>query len=70
MVEVEHFSRFESEHAPLLISCCAQILWLKFFSRFLIFWTEKEYFLDVVRNNWVSAESDVFIDLKQKLKKS
>lgn len=73
-VEMEHLARTGSDYAPLLLKCgeCNQQIHKPF--RFLKFWTDNDGFKEVVRHNWVPLQStgcdDVFIMLKQKMKKT
>jgi len=70
-VELEHLARTGFDHAPMLLSCGDQTTNIKRAFRFLKFWTEKVDFKDVVTDNWVADESiDVFISLKQKMKRT
>ncbi|KAK4714206.1 hypothetical protein R3W88_020113 [Solanum pinnatisectum] len=70
-MELEHLARTGFDHAPMLLSCRDQTTNINRSFRFLKFWKEKTDFKDVVRDNWVGDESiDVFISLKQKMKRT
>ncbi|XP_049372647.1 uncharacterized protein LOC125837601 [Solanum verrucosum] len=70
-VELEHLARTWYDNAPMLLSSGDQTTNIKRSFRFLKFWTEKADCKEVVRYNWVADESiDVFINLKQKMKRT
>lgn len=50
-VELEHLSRTGSDHAPLLLSCRPKTEQIHKSFRLLNFWTKKEDFKELVRQN-------------------
>ncbi|KAH0714753.1 hypothetical protein KY284_007658 [Solanum tuberosum] len=70
LVESEHLARTGSDHAPMLLTCGQKTDVVKRPFRFLKFWSEHVEFQQVVKDSWISEEADVFIRLKQKIKKT
>ncbi|XP_060202053.1 uncharacterized protein LOC132630501 [Lycium barbarum] len=69
-IVVEHLSKTESDHAPLLITSGEEVqTFIKPF-KFLKFWTEHKDFLDIVKLNWSveSVGNPFFLVFKQKIK--
>ncbi|KAH0661787.1 hypothetical protein KY284_026718 [Solanum tuberosum] len=70
-VKLDILARSGSDHAPMLLTCGGQVPHLYKPFRFLKFWTEKEEFKEVVQQNWVAdGTSDVFVNLKLKMKRT
>ncbi|KAH0705834.1 hypothetical protein KY285_010364 [Solanum tuberosum] len=71
MGNVEHFARTGSDHAPLLLTCGGSNKPVSKPFKFLKFWTERDDFKKVVLDNWCAdCDGDIFVQLKQKLKKT
>ncbi|KAH0702373.1 uncharacterized protein [Solanum tuberosum] len=70
LVESKHLARTGSDHAPILLTCGQKTEVTRRPFRFLKFWSEHAEFQQIVKDNWVSEEADVFIRLKQKMKKT
>ncbi|XP_059310998.1 uncharacterized protein LOC132062440 [Lycium ferocissimum] len=67
--ELEEKSLKGSDHAPLFITLCTDILnFIKPF-RFLKFWIDHEDFQDIVKDNWPGdSDGDPFLNFKKKIK--
>ncbi|KAG5571418.1 hypothetical protein H5410_061184 [Solanum commersonii] len=70
-VELDHLARVGFDHAPLPLTCGGQSRYFFRPFKFLKFWIEEEDFKDVVKQNWtLERVDDIFIALKQKMKKT
>lgn len=70
MSEVEHLSRTNFDHVSLLLSCGAHTSETSRPFKFLKFWTEKEDFMKVVRENWVARQMLTYLfNLNRRWKK-
>lgn len=70
-LDLQHLARTGSDHAPMILSCggisqnCIKLF------RFLKFWTTRDDFKKVVKENWnVDYPSDIFIKWKLRQKKT
>ncbi|XP_019253812.1 PREDICTED: uncharacterized protein LOC109232496 [Nicotiana attenuata] len=69
-LEVEHLIKYESDHAPLLLSCNIDTMQVKKPFKFLNFWAKCETFLNVIKENWVTdTMGNTFNMFQSKLKK-
>ncbi|KAG5591021.1 hypothetical protein H5410_041535 [Solanum commersonii] len=70
-VELQHLARTGSDHAPLLLTCGGSNKPVSKPFKFLKFWTGRGVFKKVVLDNWCAdCDGDIFVQLKQKLKKT
>ncbi|XP_060200519.1 uncharacterized protein LOC132628770 [Lycium barbarum] len=70
-LEVEHLSRIGSDYAHMLLSCNDQSHHFVRPFKFLKFWTEHEDYKEVVRQNWISEDTqNAFVSFKQKMKQA
>lgn len=68
-VKVEHLAGTKSDHAPLLFSCPNQFDSVGKTFRLFKFWSKRGRFLvGMMMLNWVSNESYIVINVKQKIK--
>lgn len=68
---MEYLNKIRSDHSPLLLFCGGQSPQLCRPFKFLMFWTKKEDFKDMVQQNQTSKGIDyLFVDLMVKMKKT
>lgn len=67
-LEVEHFIKYGSDHAPLLRTCNVNTVQVKKSLKFLNFWAKSATFKDVIKKHWQSdVEGNPFMIFYHKL---